>query len=92
MGDVSRAIIQLKNPWSLFETSLINVPTLILWGVQDVALTKQLAYDSAAACEDVMICLFKDGSHWLQHDKPQDVTRMILEFAGEEMDSIKSVK
>ena len=92
MGDVSRAIIQLKSPWSLFETSPINVPTLILWGVQDVALTRQLAYDSAAACKEAMICLFEDASHWLQHDKPQDVTRMILEFAGEEMDSIKSVK
>lgn len=78
--DVSRAIIKLRSPRALFKTSTITVPTLILWGVRDVALTKQLAYDSAAACTDVKICLFEDASHWLQHDKPHEVNAAILNF------------
>lgn len=80
--DVSRAVVQLKSPWGLYETSLITVPTLILWGVRDVALTKKLAYDSAAACREVEIRLFEDASHWLQHDKPREVTQAILKFLG----------
>jgi len=83
VGDVFRAMIQLKSPWSLFELKCIDVPTLILWGVQDVALTKQLAYDCADSCKEVRICWFEDASHWLQHDKAHDVTQMILGFVAE---------
>ena len=88
--DVSRAIIKLKSPRALYETPSITVPTLILWGVRDVALTKQLAYDSAAACNDVEIRLFEDASHWLQHDKPHEVALAILNFLVEDVDSSKS--
>ena len=87
--DVSRAIIRRKSPGALYETSSITVPTLILWGVRDVALTKQLAYDSAAACDKVRIRLFEDASHWLQHDKPHEVTLAILDFLAEDVDSSK---
>lgn len=90
LGDVSRAIIKLENPRALFETSSITVPTLILWGVRDVALTKQLAYDSAAACNKVKIRLFEDASHWLQHDKPNEVTMAILNFLTEDEGSFNS--
>lgn len=88
--DFSRDIIKLKSPRALYETSSITVPTLILWGVRDVALTKQLAYDSAAACDKVKIRLFEDASHWLQHDKPHEVTSAILNFLAENVDSSKS--
>ena len=58
----------------------IQVPTLILWGEADWALSPWLARDSAAHCTQSTLRFFPGVGHWLQHDKAQEVTQAILDF------------
>ena len=58
----------------------VRVPTLIQWGANDVALTRQMAEDSLAYCDDGRLILYDDATHWLQHDKPQAVNARLVEF------------
>ena len=58
----------------------IQVPTLILWGEADWALSPWLARDSAAHCTQSTLRFFPGVGHWLQHDQPQEVNRAILDF------------
>lgn len=77
------AVAHLKSPWALFQSPPISVPVLILWGEEDVALMKWLARDSAAHCTQSTLRIVPGASHWLQHDKPQEVTQAILDFLAE---------
>lgn len=62
---------------------MINIPTMILWGVQDVALSVDMAEQSAAYCADVKLELFPQASHWLQHDEAAAVNQRLLAFFAE---------
>ncbi|MCB9688236.1 MAG: alpha/beta hydrolase [Alphaproteobacteria bacterium] len=58
------------------------VPTQIVFGQQDRALDWQMAVDSAALCDDVALHLIEDAAHFVQHDVPERVTRLLLDFLG----------
>lgn len=62
------------------DSARVTVPTLILWGEQDVALEKSMAKDSVELCEDGELIYFPNATHWLQHDKPNAVNRELLAF------------
>jgi pimeloyl-ACP methyl ester carboxylesterase len=57
----------------------IEVPTLVLWGAQDAALSQQMAAPSAALCTDGRLVVLDDATHWVQHDAPDAVTRHLLD-------------
>ncbi len=56
----------------------IDVPTLVVWGAQDVALSRQMAAPSAAMCTDGQLEMIEDATHWVQHDAPATVNRLLL--------------
>jgi epoxide hydrolase 4 len=58
----------------------IRVPTLMLWGKQDVALSHEMAQPSIDLCDKGELVFFDDATHWVQHDKAKEVTDLILEF------------
>jgi len=58
----------------------IQVPTLMLWGKQDVALGAEMAQPSIDLCENGKLIFFEDATHWLQHDKPHAVVEHLLNF------------
>ena len=60
----------------------VEVPTLVLWGAQDVALDACMAAPSAALCVDGRLELLDEATHWVQHDAPDTVTRILLEHLG----------
>jgi pimeloyl-ACP methyl ester carboxylesterase len=58
----------------------ISVPTLILWGEQDVALEKSLAQQSLELCENGQIVFFPNATHWVQHDEAEAVNQHLAAF------------
>lgn len=58
----------------------VRVPTLMIWGMQDVALSHRMARPSIDYCKDGKLVLFEDATHWVQHDEAEAVTQLLLEF------------
>ena len=58
----------------------IHVPTLMLWGVKDVALSRRMARPSLDYCEDGNLIFFPDATHWVQHEEAEEVNRHLLDF------------
>jgi pimeloyl-ACP methyl ester carboxylesterase len=53
-------------------------PTLLLWGVRDVALGRELAAPSLAWCDDGRLELVPTATHWIQHEEPALVNARLL--------------
>lgn len=58
----------------------VRVPTRIIWGQKDIALESDMATLSLAMCDASDLFFLEDASHWVQHDQPQRVNDLILEF------------
>lgn len=58
----------------------VKVPTLMIWGMQDVALSHRMARPSIDYCDDGKLVLFEDATHWVQHDEAEAVNQLLLEF------------
>jgi pimeloyl-ACP methyl ester carboxylesterase len=70
----------LRRPLPLPLRPRISIPTLILWGARDSALSRPMAQLSAALCDHVRLVFFEDASHWLQHEEAQEVNQLLIEF------------
>ncbi len=72
-----RATLQCRNePPTSFR---ITMPLLILWGLDDVAIIPEQADQSLEYCDQARLVKF-DATHWIQHEKPEQVNQMIEEF------------
>lgn len=58
----------------------VHLPTLIIWGARDVALTLEMAQKSIEMCVDGRLVIFEDATHWVQHDKPNEVNALLADF------------
>ena len=61
----------------------VTVPTLMLWGKLDTALGSEMAQPSIDLCENGKLIFFEDATHWVQHEKAEDVNNHLLEFFRE---------
>ena len=73
-----RAIFR-KQPRETRKESRVTSPTQILWGEQDIALSTSMAEKSLEYTEGGSLTTYPDGTHWLAHDKPDEVTNRVLE-------------
>lgn len=72
-----RATLQCRNePPASFR---ITMPLLILWGLDDVAIIPEQADQSLEYCDQARLVKF-DCTHWIQHEKPDQVNQLIEEF------------
>jgi len=60
----------------------VHVPTLVLWGERDHALTIYNLDGLDAFVPALKIKRFPDASHWIVHEKPNEVKLAIREFVG----------
>jgi epoxide hydrolase 4 len=60
------------------------VPTLLIWGVQDVALVPELTDDLDDWVPDLRVERIADASHWVQHERPGRVNQLLLEHLAVE--------
>ncbi|WP_341962959.1 alpha/beta hydrolase [Planococcus maritimus] len=58
----------------------VEVPTRILWGVGDPFLSPMLATESLKFCTDAELVWIGEATHWVQHEQPVIVNRLIQEF------------
>lgn len=58
----------------------IEVPTLIIWGVKDVALNKNLPELSKKYIKDCTIKYVEEATHWVQMDAYEDTNKHIWDF------------
>jgi pimeloyl-ACP methyl ester carboxylesterase len=63
-----------------FEEQRIATPVRIIWGDRDIALDARLAEAGQAMCEQVDVFHLPDATHWLHHDQPEEVNRLLLDF------------
>jgi pimeloyl-ACP methyl ester carboxylesterase len=60
----------------------VHGPTLVLWGERDHALTIYNLDGLDAFVPALKIKRFPDASHWIVHEKPNEVKLAIREFVG----------
>jgi len=58
----------------------ILVPTLVLWGMQDIALPPGLVEGLEDYIPDLSLHRIADGSHWLVHEQPALVAQHLQTF------------
>ena len=56
----------------------VHIPTLILWGVKDFALSHRMARPSLDYCDDGQLIFFPEATHWVQHEEADEVNRHLL--------------
>jgi epoxide hydrolase 4 len=60
--------------------SVLEVPTLMIWGEEDTALGKELTYGTEKYVRDFQIRYIPNCSHWVQQEQPDLVNQYIREF------------
>ena len=58
----------------------VHIRTLILWGVQDFALSRRMARPSLDYCDDGNLVFYPDATHWVQREEADEVNRQLLSF------------
>ncbi len=58
----------------------IKIPTLMMWGMKDVALSHRMARPSIDHCKDGKLILFPEATHWVQHDAAEEVNHYLIDF------------
>lgn len=69
-----RAAAAVELPDSMLNVTL---PTLVIWGLDDSALPPALVKGLQAYVEHLTIETVPDASHWIVHEKPQQVAQLI---------------
>jgi len=73
-----RAVLQM--PPKLSADQRVRIPTLLLWGANDIALDRQMAQPSLELCDQGKLVLFENSSHWVQYDESEMVNKYLLDF------------
>src|SRR5690606_10674709 len=74
----------VRNQGMSVELGRIRVPTLMIWGANDIALSRTMAQPSIDLCDDGRLVFLEEASHWVQHEEPDTVNRLLLEFLGDD--------
>jgi epoxide hydrolase 4 len=83
-GALTAALNYYRNPLQQGITnrqwSVLEVPTLMIWGEDDLPLSKELTYGTENYVRDFRIRYIPNCSHWVQQEQPQLVNQYIREF------------
>lgn len=61
----------------------IRVPVRVIWGGHDAFLDPGLADAGIALCDEGELFPLPDATHWLQHEEPDRVNRLLIEFLAQ---------
>lgn len=60
--------------------SRIKVPTLMMWGMKDFALSHRMARPSMDYVDEGNLMFFPEATHWVQHDATAEVNHYLIDF------------
>ncbi len=60
--------------------SHISIPTLLIWGEQDIALGIELTYGLEQWVDNIQVKRIPDSGHWVQQEQPDKVNQLMLAF------------
>jgi pimeloyl-ACP methyl ester carboxylesterase len=63
-----------------FVPGRIRPPIRVIWGDRDVALDRRLVGAGLSLCDRGEAFHLPEATHWVQHDRPEEVNRLLLEF------------
>lgn len=66
----------------------LTLPTLMIWGEEDVALGKELTYGTEAYVKNLTLKYIPHCSHWVQQERPQQVNQYINEFLSQQTPTV----
>ena len=69
-----------RYPGQIPKEMRIRVPTLMMWGMKDFALSHRMARPSMDYCDDGRLIFFPEATHWIQREEADEVNRHLLEF------------
>ena len=69
-----------RYPISLPKEMRVNIPTLMMWGMQDFALSHRMARPSMDYCDEGNLIFFPDATHWVQFDAADEVNHYMIDF------------
>lgn len=58
----------------------VHMPTLLIWGAGDTALSVTMAQPSIDLCDDGRLEIIEDATHWVQHDAAERVNALLADF------------
>ncbi len=61
---------------------MVSTPTLIIWGVNDRYIIPEAAQMSLDFCDNARLEYIDTATHWVQHEEPQRVNQLMVEFLG----------
>ena len=70
----------VRNPGWIPNDMRIKIPTLMMWGTKDFALTRRMARPSMDYVDDGNLILFPEATHWVQHDAADEVNHYLIDF------------
>ncbi len=59
------------------ERTIIDVPTLLIWGERDAALGKELSYGTEKLVRNLTLRYLPNVSHWVQQEAPEKVNAIM---------------
>ena len=61
---------------------MIRAATLMIWGAKDEFLGREMAQPSLDLCDDGRLVFIEEATHWVQHEEPDRVNDLIVDFLG----------
>jgi epoxide hydrolase 4 len=58
----------------------VTVPTLLLWGANDIFLGREMAHASLEQCQQGQLVMFEEATHWVHHEQSIQVNALLETF------------
>jgi len=73
-----RAILRYQPPMP--KDPRVKVPTLMMWGMKDFALSHRMARPSMDYVDEGNLILFPEATHWVHLDAAEEVNHYLIDF------------
>jgi pimeloyl-ACP methyl ester carboxylesterase len=62
---------------------VIDAPVLVVWGERDPHLNREMATPDPKLAPNARVEFIADASHWVQHERPERVSSLLIHFLRE---------